>query len=665
MKYRAEIDGLRAIAVVPVILFHAGFELFSGGFVGVDVFFVISGYLITTILIEDIEDKRFSIINFYERRARRILPALFSVMLFCIPFAWISMFPSQMKDFSQSLAAVSLFSSNILFWRESGYFDAAAEEKPLLHTWSLAVEEQYYVFFPIFLITAWPFGKKWVLRVIVVMAAISFILSEWGWRNNATANFYLAPTRAWELFAGSIVAFIIQKIGVQKSNILAFIGLVAIVFSIYYYNESIPFPSVFALPPVLGVVLIILYADKETVVAKFLGSKIFVGVGLVSYSAYLWHQPLFSFARIKIQSEPSHVLMSALAVSSLALGYLSYRFIERPFRKPENFNRKQIFVFSFLGASTFVLIGVGIHLQNGEVGKFSDIPVFETKSGRLVNTRRCDSKILDNVADCRIFGPGFDPEVLLIGDSHAGAIALSLQKSLEDYGKISAMQITMGGCTPIKNVSINSKHFFNDCIKTNRYVYEELISSFKFVIVMSRWTAHLSGLTGFDNQEGGKEEALFDGSEFNELGYLINGEFGTDKDILLKMYKESLESISNVTTLVLVYPVPEAGWNVPEKILHWLIDNPQLVNDVPESLASTEHSIFIARNSLVYELFDELDFPVIRVKPEDLFCNTFIANRCIAHLNGVPLYYDDDHLSSLGARMLVELIMVKLNDLMD
>ena len=154
MKYRPEIDGLRALAVVPVILFHAGFELFSGGFVGVDVFFVISGYLITTILIEDLENQRFSLVSFYERRARRILPALFFVMFVCIPFAWMWMLPSQMKDFSQSLVAVSLFASNVVFWRESGYFDAAAEEKPLLHTWSLAVEEQYSVIFPIFLYLA-------------------------------------------------------------------------------------------------------------------------------------------------------------------------------------------------------------------------------------------------------------------------------------------------------------------------------------------------------------------------------------------------------------------------------------------------------------------------------------------------------------------------------
>ena len=150
MKYRPEIDGLRALAVVPVILFHAGFDIFSGGFIGVDIFFVISGYLITTILLEDIEEGRFSLVNFYERRARRIIPALFFVVIVCIPFAWMWMLPSQMKDFSQSLVAVSLFASNILFWQESEYFTAFEQEKPLLHTWSLAVEEQYYILFPIF-----------------------------------------------------------------------------------------------------------------------------------------------------------------------------------------------------------------------------------------------------------------------------------------------------------------------------------------------------------------------------------------------------------------------------------------------------------------------------------------------------------------------------------
>ena len=281
MKYRPEIDGLRAFCIIPVIFFHAGFELFSGGFFGVDIFFVISGYLITTILIEDIENNRFSIANFYERRARRILPALFFMMIVCIPFAWMWMSPSQMEALSKSLIAVVLFASNILFWRQSGYFNIAAEEIPLLHTWSLAVEEQYYILFPIFLFLAWRFGKNRVFFMIVVFAAISLALSEWGWRYDKSINFYFGPSRAWEICAGSITAFVIQNRKIKASNLLSLIGLAAIIFTIFAYDKSVPTPSLYALVPVVGAVLIILFADKETFTARLLSTKLFVGVGLI------------------------------------------------------------------------------------------------------------------------------------------------------------------------------------------------------------------------------------------------------------------------------------------------------------------------------------------------------------------------------------------------
>ena len=213
-----------ALAVVPVILFHVGFELFSGGFIGVDVFFVISG-IITTILIEDIENKRFSIIN----STNGVLGVYF-LHFFCNAGVYsvclAVMMPSEIQDFSESLFAVSIFASNIMFWLKSGYFDPVTEEMPLLHTWSLAVEEQYYLLFPIFLILAWRFGKNRVFWMIAVMAAVSLLLSEWA-AEKATANFYLAPTRAWEIFAGSISAFV-QKQGVQKNNALALLGLFAI-----------------------------------------------------------------------------------------------------------------------------------------------------------------------------------------------------------------------------------------------------------------------------------------------------------------------------------------------------------------------------------------------------------------------------------------------------
>jgi len=470
LKYRAEIDGLRALAVVPVIFFHAGFKLFNGGFVGVDMFFVISGYLITTILIENIENKQFSIVNFYERRARRILPALFFVILACIPFAWMWMLPSQMKDFAQSLVAVSFFASNILFWRESGYFDAVAEEKPLLHTWSLAVEEQYYIFFPIFLILFWRFGKGRVFWVIVVMASISLLLSEWGWRKQPTANFYFILTRAWELFAGSIAAFIVQKRGIQKDDFLSLLGLLAIVFSIFAYNESTPFPSLYALVPVLGVVLIILYADKDTLVAKLLSKKAFVYVGLISYSAYLWHQPFFAFARIKTLGEPSTVLMITLCLLSIVAAFITWRYVERPFRSKSIVSGKVIFLSSFAGIVITIFIGVVI--PKTETIRFNNAQLAVIEDGRknrllfegsaydrfecFFDYKQKASQLLDK----KCITDSTSSRIILFGDSEAAHL-LEGMKSV--FKKHEIMQFTGTSCRAIdyESNSNRCKEFYN------------------------------------------------------------------------------------------------------------------------------------------------------------------------------------------------------------
>jgi peptidoglycan/LPS O-acetylase OafA/YrhL len=359
LKYRAEIDGLRALAVVPVILFHAGFELFGGGYVGVDVFFVISGYLITTILIDDFDKKRFSLVNFYERRARRILPALTFVSFVIALFGWFLLNPIELSKLGDALLGVATFTSNIVFWVGQGYFDESAELNPLLHTWSLAVEEQFYIFFPVFLVVAWRFGKNTVFWAIVVFSCMSLALSEWGWRNQAGANFYLSPTRAWELLAGSIAAFIVNKRGVQGNNVASLIGLLAIIFSIFYYDEVTPFPSIYALVPVVGVVLLVLFADAETFAARVLSTKPLVSLGLISYSAYLWHQPLFAFTRTinkNVDISASQALL--LVAATLVLAHLTWKYIETPFRSKSSFSKKEIGVLSAIALS--ILFGVGL-----------------------------------------------------------------------------------------------------------------------------------------------------------------------------------------------------------------------------------------------------------------------------------------------------------------
>lgn len=342
MHYRAEIDGLRALAVIPVILFHAGFSLFGGGFIGVDVFFVISGYLITSILLKDLASDTYSLAVFYQRRARRILPALFFVAFMCIPFAWLWLPPKDMLDFAQSLSSVSIFSSNIYFLSESNYFDIEVELKPLLHTWSLAVEEQFYVFFPLLLALVWRIRQQAVTPTLWILAGLSLYFAQWTSYHYPKAGFYLLPTRGWELLMGCLVAISAFNGGVSDwikprfNGLLSLCGLAFLLLAIVIYDKHTPFPSVYALLPTIGTALIIMFATQGTLTNRLLSNKILVKLGLISYSAYLVHQPLFAFARHRSLGEPALSLIVALALTSFVGAYFIWKYIEQPFRNNTN-----------------------------------------------------------------------------------------------------------------------------------------------------------------------------------------------------------------------------------------------------------------------------------------------------------------------------------------
>jgi peptidoglycan/LPS O-acetylase OafA/YrhL len=449
MNYRREVDGLRAVAVIPVILFHAGFKSFGGGFVGVDIFFVISGYLITSLILAELETGKFSIVTFYERRARRILPALFLVMAACVPLAWLWLLPGDMKEFSHSLAAVSVFASNILFWRESGYFDTAAEFKPLLHTWSLAVEEQFYVLFPLSLVIAWRLGRGWIIPLFALATVMSLAIAQWGALNEPAAAFFLLPTRSWELAMGALAAVYLAKRQCAGSSrvvgeVAPWIGLAMIALSIFSFDETIPFPGVYALLPTVGTVLVILFAWPGTSICTLLSSRLFVGIGLVSYSAYLWHQPLFAFARHRSSDNASPLLLLSLSVGAIALAYLSWRFVEQPFRKKGVISRKKVFSFAVVGSLAFIAFGAAGHLSNGFLLRFdaSDqylAAISKPESGKYVEHRfaRLKERSFD-ISDKRL-------KVLVIGDSFGQDLVNAVYESdLIKYVQISAHQIPVG-----------------------------------------------------------------------------------------------------------------------------------------------------------------------------------------------------------------------------
>lgn len=419
MNYRREIDGLRALAVLPVIFFHAGFAAFSGGFVGVDIFFVISGYLITSIILSEKAAGVFSLISFWERRARRILPVLFLVMAVSIPAAFVLLDQFALHSFAKSVSAASLFYSNFHFWKDGGYFETAAELKPLLHTWSLAVEEQYYIFFPLFMLTAWKFGRKPMVAMLAAITLTSFGLAVWAAENLPDAAFFLLPMRGWELLLGAFVAFHSSRHGLPNlgrlGSVLAFLGLLLIGFAVATFSASTPFPGVHALVPTLGAVLIIVFTTPASLVGKFLGSRAMVGIGLLSYSAYMWHQPLFAFMRHVFDGfDPFRAGLSTLA--AFGLSWLSWKYVELPCRNRQTMPRARFFKFVLIAAGVLICIGLaGAKLFSPKAQTGAEAALARDLSGRpAVYATNMDER---QFIKSRILVETLEPDTLVVGSS--------------------------------------------------------------------------------------------------------------------------------------------------------------------------------------------------------------------------------------------------------
>jgi peptidoglycan/LPS O-acetylase OafA/YrhL len=499
MLYRREVDGLRALAVIPVILFHAGFQGISGGFVGVDVFFVISGYLITAIICAELESGNFSVIKFYERRVRRIFPALIFVIFACIILAWMWLLPSDMMRFSQSLSSVSLFASNIFFWSESGYFDSAAELKPLLHTWSLSVEEQYYVVFPLFLMLAWGKGKRAVISILVIMALGSLLTSQWWAQSEPVAAFYLLPTRAWEFAMGAFVAFYLSNpmkpyLSIYLNEYLGTLGLFLILYAILKYNENTPYPGFYTLVPTVGAALILLFSTPQTFVGKLLGNRLFVGIGLVSYSAYLWHYPLFAFARHRGIGQPGMSTFVILSLLAVVLAYLTWRFIEKPFRNRKLVTRSNIFLLFSYGTLLIFAFGLlgyftqGLFFRAELKEKISNLE-FRLRINQGLG-EACDG-FINPTEECRT---DENPEVILWGDSYAMHLMQGLQSANPG---LKIIQFTQSGCGPILDIAPVTRELSTEwaklCLENNDKIlkYIKNQKGIRYVVLSSPFAQYV------------------------------------------------------------------------------------------------------------------------------------------------------------------------------
>lgn len=500
MKYRSDIDGLRALAVVPIILYHAGFTAAGGGYVGVDVFFVISGYLITTLIADELDRGEFSLWRFYERRARRILPALLLVILTCLPFSWFWLMAPDLKTFTSSVLAVVTFTSNFFFWSNTGYFQTMADLQPLLHTWSLAVEEQYYIFFPLLMMLIW---RRQAVAILATLLIASLIFAEQSLEVDPRGVFFLLPARAWELLIGALAACYLRKTGQPPfgraaSEALAATGLALIAFAILTYDESTRFPGIGALPPTLGTVMVILFTRNGGLVHRGLSLKPLIWIGLRSYGTYLWHQPVFALFQHRFGSLAFEDYVWLLVLLSFVLSEIGYRIVEHPFRRllPVRMLSWSVAAATAVAIGSALLISVQVGTRPDSIPSYrwalenADKELLRYVEGRDVRMD-CGQDGPLGFQSCEFGALAADRTLVLWGDSLAGALLSGMDETAKKAG-LRGVAFVANGCPPVLGMTnIHVENCFSD---THREILTriEAIEGVTDVVITGNFSAAIA-----------------------------------------------------------------------------------------------------------------------------------------------------------------------------
>ena len=678
IKYRPEIDGLRALAVLSVIIYHAkistnnGFIL-SGGYLGVYIFFVISGYLISSIILREMNLKEFSFRFFYVRRIRRIIPALLTVFIFSLIGGWFLLLPLPFIDLAESIISSLFFYSNFFFHFEGlSYTAENSLYIPLLHTWSLSVEEQFYILFPIFLLIVYKFLNKYLIHIFIFGFITSLIIADINSRVNPSFNFYVLPTRGFELLIGSILAYLeINKPtrgSLNKySDYLSISGLIILCISFIFFTEQVRHPSLFTMIPILSIALLIWYTNQNSKLYLILSNKFILGTGLISYSLYLWHYPIFAFARINNFMDGSIERIFFLFIMIVILSIITYLFIEKPFRNREKVSNKMLFgilIPIFLSILFFCFLIVNM---NGFTNRMPEIlktigkdPLFITRQ----NLKSCYNRT-ENFCT---FNEGKDYEkVYLIGDSQLSAIQEVLRENLENK-QYEFTTMLNPGCYYLPN--------FNQIDRVTKKIKERC--SFKvqekrknilnlnpnsIVILGGRLPLYLEEVW-FDNKEGGVEPSkLPDGL----LDWYLEPHDQTtnsksERNLFIK--NNIIESINDLISaghrVIIIYPIPPVGIDVSKETyriyLNTLLNTD---NNFSHKIdISTSYNVIKDRFRSSYEILDNINHKNLsRIIPEKYLCNTYIKDRCATNNGKELFYYDDDHLSIPGAELLLNSIL--------
>jgi len=641
MRYRSDIDGLRAVAIIPVMLFHLGITSFSGGYVGVDVFFVISGFLITSIIYGEMCAGTFSFITFYERRVRRIIPALFVVMAVSMLVAAVIMLPNDLKAFSQSMVAATVFGANVHFQKMTGYFNGLADMKPLLHTWSLSVEEQFYIIYPVILLVIVRYLRSHVRWVISVGALLSLVAAVYFVQRQSAAVFYLLHYRAWELLLGAMLAVgtVPTTKSLQLREGISIIGIGMIGYSVFTFSEETIFPAANALYPSVGAALVI-YASMggPTLVGRILSMRFFVLTGLLSYSLYLWHWPLIVFYKYYLIRDLTQVEKTTLLAVAFLLATITWRYVERPFRgKSGLWSRPAIFK-AFATVATLI-IAAGLAGKNGngfpqrlpiEINRLAEAPgdLRQVELGKQCLGR--PSKMLLANDACHL-GTGTRPSFLLWGDSHALALSPAINRVASDAGRM-GLFVGKLGCFPLLDVKqFRASGLPNDgCRFLNKQAVSLLDQNkeIRTVILAARWAIASVGYR-FGNEAGRTVVISPEGVKGNARAF----HEGLERT-LKYLNDRGLE-------VIIVTQAPEIGWHVPSVLARSTLFG----HDMP---SGPSLEIYRERQRIVSSTLNELSHHY-RFRVVDIARVLCPGQSCLIQLEGQSLYWDDDHLSSYGA----------------
>jgi peptidoglycan/LPS O-acetylase OafA/YrhL len=644
LGYRRDIDGLRAIAVLSVVLYHAGVGVLKGGFVGVDIFFVISGFLISGIIFHELEAGTFSIGRFYERRIRRIQPALMAMVVFTILLCAVIFVPVDFKQLAQSVGATVVFSSNIYFYLKSGYFDPLAETKPLLHTWSLAVEEQYYLFFPVLVVLLWRYARRHLISVLTGLAVVSFVFSIWQARAASNAAFYLPFDRIWELLIGALLAAgVVPPLRTPAlRTLVGFIGLGAMMAAIFMFSPHDVFPGERALLPCLGAALLI-YAGQGTAPGAnaLLSTWPMVFTGKISYSLYLWHWPIIVVAQYMLFRKLNGWEIVLYMVVVYCLAWASWKWVEQPWRDARTLglSRRQVFGMTAAVTTVGVVFAIAIHVSGGIPGRFS--PEAQAYAATALDTNparaACDSPSrsrLDGDDVCSLGAPEAPLSFALIGDSFGDALAPGFDQAAKDAGK-RGLVLTHSGCFPLAGVQQTDNISCNGVMNATLGLMVRH-PEIKDVVIVARWTSAFLG-TRF--------------GQFEQSGWFLKDDdtkslsYEENRNVFERGLLRTLHVLDGRRITIIAF-IPEQRYDIPRAMaMHSKFGSPPLVE-----VTTTEHDRRqLDMRAAFKRLMQSSPTPFSIIDVGDELCD---QTSCAVARDGTVLYADDNHLSRSGALLL-------------